>query len=572
MIKTEQRFQATSESVPNKLSCGSERAGIVLIGFMGVGKTAVGRICAKELGYEFCCTDTMIEARAGQSIAKLFETQGEAEFRRIERAVIAEACKKTRVVIATGGGAPLDPINAQALRSAGTIVQLTARPHTVASRLGDASSRPLLAGTSADETDTLLRIKALMRQRRSAYGRISQITVPTDSRSSRDVAHQVIESVEEAARRCRETLASATRLVVDVPDRSYPIWMASGLVRHGGGHLLAQVRGATRACLVTHPHLRRLYAEPLAAQMERCGIHCAITTIPDGESHKRLRTVERLYSAFIAAGLDRSGLVVAVGGGVIGDIAGFAAATFLRGVRCAQVPTTLLAQVDSSVGGKTGVDVPEGKNLVGAFHQPAAVLLDPATLASLPVRELKSGLAEVIKYGIISDRAFFYQTRDDLTDLLNGNPTALTRAIARSCEIKAAVVCEDETEQGVRAILNFGHTVGHALESATQYMRYRHGEAISIGMVTACLVGEELGITPPQVTLEIAECLSATGLPVEFPADIDTNVIQSAMLRDKKTYSGRLRFIIADQIGRASLIEDIPPALVDTAIERQKPS
>jgi 3-dehydroquinate synthase len=282
--------------------------------------------------------------------------------------------------------------------------------------------------------------------------------------------------------------------------------------------------------------------------------------------------VERLYSSFVAAGLDRKGVVVAVGGGVIGDIAGFAAACYLRGIRCVQVPTTLLAQVDSSVGGKTGVDLPEGKNLVGAFHQPALILIDLEALNTLPQRELRSGLAEVIKYGIITDEPFFYQTRDDLPAILKCDSHALKRAIMRSCEIKAAVVAEDEKEQGLRAILNFGHTVGHALESATQYRFYRHGEAIAIGMVTACLVGEDLGITPPTVTRDVSNCLAACGLPVEFPSSIDTAVIHTAMLLDKKTQSGRLRFVIAERIGKVRIVDDVPPGCVDRAIQRQKPS
>jgi 3-dehydroquinate synthase len=305
--------------------------------------------------------------------------------------------------------------------------------------------------------------------------------------------------------------------------------------------------------------------------MQRCGTPCAIATIPQGESRKNLSSIARLYGEFVKAGLDRKGVVLAVGGGVIGDMAGFAAATYLRGVRCIQAPTTLLAQVDSSVGGKTGVDLPQGKNLVGAFHQPAAVLIDPDSLGTLPLSEIKSGLAEVIKYGIISDEQFFYQTRDELSQIIARNPEALERAIKRSCEIKAEVVCEDETEQGRRAILNFGHTVGHAIETVTNYQVYKHGEAISIGMVSASLIGEELGITPPTVTAAISKCLQQAGLPVAFPEGIPFEEVRRAMLRDKKTQDGKLRFVIAELIGNVKVVDNVSPQLVSAAISRQKP-
>ncbi|MCW3095516.1 MAG: 3-dehydroquinate synthase, partial [Chthonomonadaceae bacterium] len=257
-------------------------------------------------------------------------------------------------------------------------------------------------------------------------------------------------------------------------------------------------------------------------------------------------------------------------GGVLGDMVGFAAATYLRGIPFVQIPTTLLAQVDASVGGKTGVDLPQGKNLVGAFHQPSAVVIDTTTLRSLPLRELRSGLSEVIKYGIIYDKPFLTSIVNNMPGLLRRDEALLTTAIARSCEIKAEVVGQDETEQGLRAILNFGHTIGHALESVTAYRRFKHGEAIAIGMVSACLLGEEVGVTPSEVTEELCEALQRAHLPTAFPVEIEADAILAAAQRDKKTEAGRLRFVLARRVGEVFLCPDVPEAAVRAALAHHK--
>ena len=358
---------------------------------------------------------------------------------------------------------------------------------------------------------------------------------------------------------------------VALGDRSYHLHIGAGLLASGrAAQITAQVAHGKRVCIVTHPALRKAYADPLAAGLREQGIETIMALLPAGERFKHLNTVARLYQEFLAAGLDRKGLVVAVGGGVLGDMVGFAAATYLRGIAFVQVPTTLLAQVDASVGGKTGVDLPQGKNLVGAFHQPSAVIIDTTTLRTLPLRELRSGLSEVIKYGIIYDKAFLSSVVSDLPSLLKRDATLLTAAIARSCEIKAEVVGQDETEQGLRAILNFGHTIGHALEAVTAYRRFKHGEAIAIGMVAACLVGEEVGVTPAQTTEQVGDALHRAHLPTGFPPEIDADAILAAAQHDKKTEAGRLRFVLARQIGDVFLSPDVPQEAVRAAIARHK--
>ena len=535
------------------------RSNLTLVGFMATGKSTVGALCADRLGYAFRDTDAIITERAGRTIPELFAAEGEEGFRVRERAVIAELAKGDRQVIATGGGAVLDAENGRAIGRAGSVAGLRASVESILERVGDTGTRPLLSAASGPAAG----IACLLERRERAYTRWSDRQFDTDDVEPAEIAASIVSWYAAE-------LAAPTRVAVDLGARSYPIFIEEGAIGSGAGaRRILDLVDAERFCIVTHPGLQARYAAPLAAAMRGFGAVATVVTVPAGERYKSLKTAARLYGNFVEAGLDRKGVIVVVGGGVLGDTAGFAAATYLRGIRVVQAPTTLLAQVDSSVGGKTGVDLAEGKNLIGAFHQPSMVLIDPLTLGTLAPRELRSGLAEVIKYGIIYDAAFLTQVTQSLPELLRRKLSPLRHAITRSCQIKAEVVAQDETEQGLRAILNYGHTVGHTLESITEYRRYKHGEAISIGMVTAALVGEALGVTPPDVTRTIARTLTAAGLPVDFPSDIDTAAVLAVARRDKKTESGRLRMVLAREIGDVYVHDDVPPAAITEAIERQ---
>lgn len=356
---------------------------------------------------------------------------------------------------------------------------------------------------------------------------------------------------------------------VDLGERSYPLAIGQGLLGCVAEICLPRVC-PTSVAIVSHPRLMRLYSGPVAAGFQSVGIPTRFVTVPSGERFKTLKTVERVCQDLVRCELDRRSLLVAVGGGVLGDVCGFVAASFLRGVPFVQVPTTLLAQVDASIGGKTGVDLPEGKNLVGAFHQPKAVIIDTETLRTLPARELRSGLAEVVKYGIISDDRLFGDLERSVPRLLQRDAGILEQIIGRSCEIKADVVGQDEKEQGLRAILNFGHTIGHALEAVTGYRRYKHGEAISIGMVSACLIGEEAGVTPSEVTADVRSLLSRFRLPVDFPADIEPESVISATSHDKKRVGGAVSYILAERIGRVKIVSGLSIRLVHRAILRHQ--
>lgn len=345
---------------------------------------------------------------------------------------------------------------------------------------------------------------------------------------------------------------------VGLADRSYNIRVGSGLLA-GLGKACARLGLGSRCAILTDDQVGPLYADPCVKSLETAGFQVTRITVPAGEKSKRLAVFGQCLDQMAEARLERGSFIVALGGGVVGDLAGYVAASYLRGIDFVQVPTTLLAQVDSSVGGKTGINLKAGKNLVGAFHQPRLVLCDLDTLDTLPAREFRAGMAEVIKYGIIEDARLFRQLEDHMEVLLNRDHELLGRVVARCCRIKADVVGEDEKESGRRAILNFGHTVGHALEAITAYGTFLHGEAISIGQVAASLISEPLAGLPSEVTARVKTLLERTGLPVttRMTAAQRKRLI-GAMSNDKKVRDGQVRFVLATRLGHVE-----PGYLVD---------
>jgi 3-dehydroquinate synthase len=341
---------------------------------------------------------------------------------------------------------------------------------------------------------------------------------------------------------------------VNLGERSYVITIGPGSLS-GLGSTVARLGAPTGVLVVSNPVVARFYGESALESLRAAGVRAELATVCAGERFKTLGTVNKVYDSLLDARIDRKGAVVALGGGVIGDLAGFAAATYLRGIDFHQVPTTLLAQVDASVGGKVGVDLPRGKNLVGAFHQPKSVLIDTKTLDTLPARELRSGLAEVVKHGIIYDQGFFVFLDRYASELLGRLECPMIEAVRRSVEIKRDVVEQDERESGLRAILNYGHTVGHAIEVLSGYGRYRHGEASSIGMVTEALLAEREGVAKPGLAAEVARVLAKMRLPVAMDASISTADMIRAVELDKKTLGGVFRLALPCGIGECSVVE-----------------
>jgi 3-dehydroquinate synthase len=352
-------------------------------------------------------------------------------------------------------------------------------------------------------------------------------------------------------------------LTVALGERSYPIYIGAGILRNAGVLLKQAGLSLVSGIIVTDSNVGPLYADQLNAAL---GWSQAPCMLPAGEESKRLAQVEHMCGRFLEAGLDRGSLIVALGGGVVGDMAGFAAACFMRGVRCVQIPTTIVAQVDSSVGGKTGVNHALGKNTIGAFHQPSAVVMDLSLLQTLPDRELRAGLAEAIKHGVIADPDLFDYLETEAPRVLARDFEALERPILRSCAIKAAIVAADEKEHGQRANLNYGHTFGHAIETVSGYGMFLHGEALSLGMHAAGVLAKELGLVDDAFVRRQRACLAMYGLPVQWP-EIPVEETLRAMRHDKKARAGTLKFIVADGMGSVVQRTDVTDAQARKALE-----
>lgn len=345
-------------------------------------------------------------------------------------------------------------------------------------------------------------------------------------------------------------------IYVELDERRYPIFIGPGLISRP--ELIRPYLKGSQALIVTNETVAPLYLESVRKGL--ANLHVAHVMLPDGEEYKTLASFSRIIDALVEGQHDRTSTVLALGGGVVGDVAGFAAACYQRGIGYIQIPTTLLAQVDSSVGGKTAVNHPSGKNLIGAFHQPSCVVADTEVLSSLPARELSAGVAEVIKYGVIHDAEFFDWLERRLDDVLSLDDEAVGFAVRRSCEIKAAVVAADERESGLREILNFGHTFGHGLEQVSAYSRWLHGEAVALGMVMAADLSMREGILDSGDARRVKALLKRAGLPVALPEDLQRETLLQAMSRDKKARAGRLRFVLAERIGRVRVSDAVSDA------------
>ena len=584
---------------------------LVITGFSGTGKSLVAKAAARRLRWGFLDTDDEIIRQAGKPIAEVFRDEGEERFRELERETIKSACQRRQTVIAIGGGAIVDSRNHELLARTGLIICLEARPETIYERLfreaacgSGTEVRPLLAGEKPLE-----RIRELKASRQSHYAR-ADWTIHTDRLTIDEVAQEVVRAwrlfgtsdftdntgndtpTGEGApgliaghemakqshdqrrarlpRSARNDMRKADRrdsdkdiaCVVQTATQRYPVFVGYALLDKLGEKMKHAGLSGT-ATIISDENVFSLYGSKVEGILRDAGFGVNFFVVWPGEETKSVDSTIKICDFLVEHRTERDDTIVALGGGVVGDLAGFAAATFLRGIRWVQVPTTLVAMVDASIGGKVGVNHPAAKNLIGAFYQPNVVLADAQTLTTLPRRELTSGWAEVIKHGLILDKEYFEFLESNVTRLTKLEPECLTRAIARSAVIKAQVVSQDEKErEGKRTILNYGHTIAHGMEAATRYKRFLHGEAVAIGMMGAAKLSQRLGLLPSAGVERQQALLHKFGLPTSLKTKrsnlkVSLAGITEAMELDKKMKEKAIRWVLLQDIGKAMIRGDV---------------
>ena len=498
---------------------------------------------------KFVDTDDEIEKRAGMSVRDIFSGFGEAHFRALENSFCREIAAQQGQVVATGGGMPVDPENRRLLSSAGVVICLRCEAREILKRVGNGSDRPMLQADAPAQS-----VIQLLRERELAYA-----AFPFHLNTTYLSIESVVERVLPVANGRTE---SVRFLTVHLPDAGgYTV-----AVGPGTGELLGAMlrdRGVTsRIAVVTDSNIETLYLPRVMHSLQRAGFNPFSCIVPAGEASKSLTQLTRLYEAFLEGGLDRRGAVVALGGGVVGDLAGYAAATFMRGVAFVQCPTTLLAMIDASVGGKTGINLPQGKNLAGAFKQPMVVVADTQTLSTLPKTEIQTGMAELIKHAVIGDPELF-DILENFRDIASSDPDLIIRSVG----VKARVVEQDPFESGPREVLNLGHTVGHALEKCSRYS-LDHGKAVSIGMVAAARISHKMGLCDSRISDRLEALLTRNELPVRHKLDPDQVI--AAMAADKKVVEGKARFVLIKDIGSVEHGREVAPDVVKRVLREMK--
>lgn len=528
-------------------------------GFMATGKSRVGSLVAERLGRSFIDTDKMIEERQGRSIADIFSQEGEAGFRAIERETIRDLSTRSGLVISLGGGSLTIPEAPGLIRKSGILVRLWARAEVLSERVGRKNNRPLLA--NLDSAARLAKIQELLGAREPYYSLADFSIESTDSHPVEHVASRVVAGLRVWSHRAVEVSTAGG-------DR-YPILIGNDWLADFDALLEGLRLSPSHEFLVVSDSNIKVAQQRNMQRIMGLAGQCQSFTFPPGETQKNLQVLNRLYTFMLRRGYSRKTCLLQFGGGVVGDMAGFGAATYQRGIPFIQIPTTLLSMVDSSVGGKVAVNHPEGKNMIGAFYQPRAVVIDLTVLETLPRDEFLAGLAEIVKHGIIYDADYFAFMEQNVEGILRRDPAIMTQLIRRSCEIKAEVVSQDEKETGIRAILNYGHTFGHAIEKITDYSRFSHGLTVGLGMRVAGRLATLMGRWTSEEEARQNLLLDRLGLPKEFA--VDPQEAWHAMGVDKKVEKAKRVYILPARIGGAEKVANAPEAMVHKAWDAIRP-
>ncbi|HEX7629694.1 MAG TPA: 3-dehydroquinate synthase [Candidatus Methylomirabilis sp.] len=535
---------------------------IILGGFMATGKSSVGRRLAIVLGYDFLDLDTLIAAEEGMPISEVFTTRGEGTFRALETRMVERVAGRTGCVVATGGGTIVNPRNLETLKRSGVVVALTADPDTILARIGPTEDRPMLWGGDKRE-----RVRLLLEQRAEAYAK-ADLIVDASARTIDHVVNHILEFLSLhhviAGQTTINLPSMAESFRIALGPRSHEVIIGPGLLGEVG-RLVKDLGLAHTGILLTNPEDNRLFGERVVRSLADAGFTVRCVELAEREATKGLETLGWLYQQMAAERLERRSPVFALGGVVTGEIAGFAAATYLRGLPLIQIPTSPIAQVDTSIGGKVAVNLPEGKNLVGAFYQPRQVITDVEALVSLPARDFRAGLAEVVKIAAIRDPELFGYLEKNVEEVLSLDLRALVRFVRRACEIKASIVEADEWETDVRSILNFGHTVGHAVEAATGYQGPNHGEAVAMGMVVASSMAVLRGLCSVEALDRLKKLLQAFGLPTSLP--VDAKEVLRFVRYDKKIQDRQVRFVLLKDIGDSVIASLESPDELEAALK-----
>ena len=546
-----------------KMNC--QPANIILTGFSGTGKSLVAKEIAQRLNWDFVDTDAEIVKLAGKPISEIFQQDGESKFRELERQVIEKTCQQKRLVMAIGGGAIINLRNYELLTKSGFIFCLEAKPETIYQRLFQngtydcrAEVRPLL--TDENPLDSIRQLKT---SRQPYYANVDW-TIHTDMLNISHVAREVIKGWKLLCS-VRNDTDKDVACWVRTATQDYPVFVGCGLLNKLG-EKVEELGPSGRVVIISDETVFSIYGHKVEEVLREVGLIVNSFVVSSGEENKSIDSAIKIYDFLVEKQIERGDILIALGGGMVGDLAGFVAATFLRGISWVQVPTSLVAMVDASIGGKVGINHSLGKNLIGSFYQPSFVLADCLTLVSLPQRELTSGWAEVIKYGLIVDEDFLVFLETNVDKLIELELATVHQAIVRSAAIKAQIVSEDEKEMGKRIILNYGHTIAHGLEAASQYRQFLHGEAVAIGMMGAAKLSQQLGLLSVKMVERQQSILQRFGLAVSFHG-LDLVDITEAIKLDKKVKMKDIRWVLLQNIGKTTIRSHVPQQYVLSVLQ-----